>query len=81
MINVGLGFDHSINDYYQSVANILGYTGSFFHDIEKPEGMKRKLVSTKKADELGWKAQTSLEDGIKKTYEFFKSEVEAKENL
>jgi nucleoside-diphosphate-sugar epimerase len=81
IINVGLGFDHSINDYYESVAKILGYTGSFYHDVEKPEGMKRKLVSTKRADDLGWKAQTSLEDGIKKTYEFFKIEVEAKENV
>ena len=70
-INVGLGFDHSINDYYKTIANVLGYKGAFHHDLSKPEGMKRKLVSTKKADELGWKAKTSLEEGIKKTFEFF----------
>ncbi len=70
-INVGLGFDHSINDYYKVVADILGYKGEFHHDLTKPEGMKRKLVSTKKADELGWKAATTLENGIKKAYEFF----------
>lgn len=71
IINVGLGHDHSVNDYYQAVANILGYKGSFHHDLTKPEGMKRKLVSTKKTDELGWKAKTSLEEGIKKAYEFY----------
>ena len=71
IINVGLGHDHSVNEYYQAVANILGYKGKFHHDLTKPEGMKRKLVSTKKADDLGWKAKTSLEEGIKKAYEFY----------
>lgn len=81
VINVGLGFDHSINDYYKAVSTILGYTGEFNHDITKPEGMKRKLVSVAKTESLGWKASTSLEAGIKKTYEFFKENVEAKENV
>lgn len=70
-INVGLGVDHSVNDYYKVVADILGYKGEFSHDLTKPEGMKRKLVSTKKNDEIGWKALTSLEEGIRKTYEFY----------
>lgn len=70
-INIGLGIDHSVNDYYAVVANLLGYKGKFHHDLSKPEGMKRKLVSTKKADSLGWKAKTILEEGIKKTYDFF----------
>lgn len=81
VINVGLGFDHSINDYYKAVSTILGYKGEFNHDITKPEGMKRKLVSVAKTEALGWKASTSLEAGIKKTYEFFKENVEAKENV
>lgn len=70
-VNVGLGFDHSINDYYQTIAKVLGYKGGFHHDLSKPEGMKRKVVSTRLADQLGWKAKTSLEEGIKKTFEFF----------
>ena len=74
MINVGLGQDHTINEYYQVVAKVLGYTGAFHHDLTKPEGMKRKLVSTKKADQLGWKAQSTLEMGIKKAYEFYLSQ-------
>jgi GDP-L-fucose synthase len=73
-INVGLGFDHSINDYYTIVAEILGFKGTFSHDLTKPEGMKRKLVSTKKADEIGWKAKTTLEMGIRNTYDFFLKE-------
>jgi GDP-L-fucose synthase len=71
IINVGIGTDHSVNDYYKVVAEILNYKGEFNHDLSKPEGMKRKLVSTKKNKELGWIAKTSLEDGIRKTYEFY----------
>lgn len=71
LINVGLGYDYSVNDYYKEVAIALGYQGSFYHDTSKPEGMKQKLVSVKKANELGWNAKTSLKDGIKKTFEFY----------
>jgi GDP-L-fucose synthase len=80
-INIGLGVDHSINDYYKVVADILGYKGKFHHDLSKPEGMKRKLVSTKKADELGWTATTTLEKGIQSAYEFFLREEQVQEKI
>jgi nucleoside-diphosphate-sugar epimerase len=80
-INIGLGVDHSINDYYKIVADILGYKGKFHHDLSKPEGMKRKLVSTKKADELGWTATTTLEKGIQSAYEFFLREEQVQEKI
>lgn len=71
MINVGLGTDHSIKDYYDTVASVLGYKGNFHYDLTKPEGMKRKLVSVEKAQALGWTASTSLHEGIRKTFEFY----------
>lgn len=71
MINVGLGFDYSINDYYQAVSNVLGYSGGFRHDLTKPVGMKRKLVSVAKAEALGWKAKTVLESGIRRAYNYY----------
>lgn len=71
LINVGLGFDNSVNDYYKEVAQVLNYKGEFHYDTTKPEGMKQKLVSVKRTEELGWKAKTSLKDGIKKAYEFY----------
>ncbi|MBK7891805.1 MAG: GDP-L-fucose synthase [Bdellovibrionales bacterium] len=71
LTNVGLGFDHSINDYYRAVAKVIGYTGPFKHDLTKPVGMKQKLVSVDQAARMGWKASTSLEAGIKKAYEFY----------
>lgn len=70
-INVGLGFDYSINDYYQAVAKVLGFEGEFFHNLDRPVGMKQKVVDVQKLEKLGWKSKTSLEDGISKTYKFF----------
>jgi len=73
-LNVGLGTDFTINEYYQAVANVVGYKGSFKHDLSKPVGMRQKLIDDKKLLEFGWSHITELEAGIKKTYEFYLSE-------
>jgi GDP-L-fucose synthase len=73
-LNVGLGTDYTINEYYQTVASVVGYTGKFKHDISKPVGMKQKLIDDSKLKEFGWCYKTSLEAGIKKTYEFYLGE-------
>lgn len=70
-INVGLGFDYTINEYYQTVANIIGYKGLFVHDLSKPVGMKQKLIDDTLLSEFGWKHKTSLEDGINKAYDYY----------
>lgn len=74
MTNVGLGFDHSINEYYAAVAKVIGYSGGFTHDLTKPVGMKQKLVDVGLATKLGWKAKTTLEAGIARAYQFYQSE-------
>ena len=71
IMNLGLGFDHSVNDYYQTAADILGWEGEFSHDLSKPAGMKQKLVSIERQTAWGWKAKTSLEDGIRHTHAFY----------
>lgn len=73
--NVGLGKDWTINEYYQTVAKVIGYTGEFIHDTSKPTGMMQKLIDDTKLKAFGWQAQTSLEEGIAKTYEFYKNTV------
>ena len=70
-INVGLGFDYSINEYYQIIADVIGYKGKFQYDFSKPVGMKQKLMDNSKLKEFGWKYKTTLKDGIIKTYAFF----------
>ncbi|NOS97703.1 MAG: GDP-L-fucose synthase [Methylotenera sp.] len=73
-MNVGLGYDFTINEYYQAAAEVMGYTGSFVHDVSKPVGMVRKLVSVKRQQAWGWNAQHDLKTGVAKTYEFYLKE-------
>lgn len=74
-INVGLGFDYTINEYYEAIAEAVGFTGKFVHDLSKPIGMKQKLIDDNKLKQFGWKHQTSLKEGIKNTLNYFKTEV------
>lgn len=74
-INVGLGFDYTINEYYQTIANVIGFEGTFVHDLTKPVGMKQKLIDNAKLTQFGWKHSTSLETGIEKTVAYFKKHV------
>ena len=71
-MNVGLGFDYSINEYYETVASVMGFKGEFFHDLSKPTGMRQKLVDTTFQKELGWGPKTSLNVGLKKTVDFYR---------
>lgn len=75
-MNVGLGHDHTINEYYETVASVLGYTGKFAHDLSKPVGMARKLVGIERQTAWGWSAPTGLRKGIEKTYEFYLKEYQ-----
>jgi len=71
MMNVGLGHDYTINEYYQTAADVMGYTGIFVHDTSKPIGMARKLVSVERQQAWGWNAQSDLRTGIERTYDFY----------
>ena len=70
-MNVGLGRDYSINEYYQVAADVMGYTGGFMHDVSKPVGMARKLVSIDRQLAWGWSASHTLRQGLEKTYNYY----------
>ncbi len=74
-INVGLGHDYSINNYYSEIAKVLGYKGKFTHDLTKPTGMKQKLIDDTKLKEFGWKSKTNLTEGLRKTVDYYKSKI------
>ncbi len=74
-INVGLGHDYTINEYYNIIAKVVGYKGKFVHDLSKPVGMKQKLIDDTKLKAFGWHYKTSLEEGILKTYDYYRQEV------
>lgn len=71
VMNVGIGKDYSINEYYEIAAEVIGFQGDFKHDLDRPVGMKQKLVSTEKLDAWSWHAKTELREGIAKTYEYY----------
>ena len=54
---------------------IVGYNGEIKWDTTKPNGTPRKLLDVSKAEKLGWKYKTELEDGIKLAYKDFLSSV------
>jgi len=69
--NVGVGTDHSINEFYTEISKVVGFEGAFKHDLSKPSGMKQKLVDVSKQKNLGWKPNHSLREGLIKTYQHF----------
>ncbi|MBQ2591942.1 MAG: GDP-L-fucose synthase [Candidatus Riflebacteria bacterium] len=70
-VNIGSGKDVSIAELAGLIAKTVGYKGKIEFDTSKPDGMPRKLLDTSKAESLGWKYKTVLEDGIRLTYEDF----------
>lgn len=71
-INVGVGEDVSIKELAELIQKITGFEGTIEWDSSKPDGTPRKLLDVSRADSLGWKAQISLEDGIRSTYHWYK---------
>lgn len=73
-MNIGLGHDTSVLEYYKTAAEVLGYQGSFTFDLSKPVGMNRKLVNIDKQLSWGWSAKHDLATGIAATYRFYLKE-------
>lgn len=71
MMNIGFGTDYSIDDYYSAIGKELDFTGTFSHNLEKPVGMKQKLMDSAVAKRYGWNPQTDLQAGIAKTVTWY----------
>lgn len=70
-VNIGTGKDLSIKELAEMIKSIVGFQGILRFNPEKPDGTPRKLLDVSRLKSLGWEAKTSLEDGLKKTYEWF----------
>lgn len=70
-INVGTGVDCTIRELVETVAKVVGYPGRIGFDATKPDGAPRKLMDVSRLEALGWKAGTSLEQGLASTYQWF----------
>lgn len=73
LINIGVGEDISIKELALMVKSIVGFKGEIVHDLSKPDGTPRKLMSVSKLKDLGWKASIHLEEGIRSVYDQLKS--------
>jgi len=70
-INVGTGVDCTIRELAETVAHAIGYQGNIVFDSTKPDGTPRKLLDVSRLISLGWNYTISLDDGLKKTYQWF----------
>lgn len=73
-INVGTGEDLTIRALAETIAEITGFEGELVFDASKPDGTPRKLMDVSKLAGLGWKAKTSLRDGVTQTYQWYLQE-------
>lgn len=71
-INIGTGRDVTIKSLANIISSIIGYEGKIVWDTSKPDGAKKKLLDSSKILKMGWRPKTSLEDGILKTYLWYK---------
>jgi GDP-L-fucose synthase len=72
LVNIGVGEDISILDLAILVKKVVGFEGEILTDTTKPDGTPRKLMDVSKLSSFGWKAKTSLEEGIQKVYDEIK---------
>ncbi|MGO4665158.1 GDP-L-fucose synthase [Bosea sp. 2RAB26] len=73
LINIGCGADVTIRELAETIAATVGYTGKLEFDSSRPDGTPRKLVDVGRLGALGWRASTSLHDGLKLAYADFLS--------
>ncbi|MCK1334624.1 GDP-L-fucose synthase [Bradyrhizobium sp. 38] len=74
LVNIGTGEDITIAEFARVVAAIVGYSGEISYDTARPDGTPRKLLDVSRLAKLGWRAKTSLADGLKLAYQAYLSE-------
>ena len=77
LYNVGSGKDITIKELAEIIQKVTGHKGEIIWDVRKPDGTPRKLMDVSKMKELGWEYSTELEDGIKKTYQWFLENIDS----
>jgi GDP-L-fucose synthase len=70
-LNVGSGEEVTIADAAKLVAEVIGYKGKLVFDTSRPDGTPRKLLDSSRLIEMGWRARTSLREGLELTYSDF----------
>jgi GDP-L-fucose synthase len=73
-VNIGIGQEISIKDLLSIICDIMGFKGSIIWDPTKPDGQPRRCLDVSRAEsEFGFKAKVGLEEGLKRTVEWYLS--------
>ena len=75
-INVGSGIDQTIQELADTIRDVVGFEGQVIFDKTKPNGTPEKLLDITVLSNMGWKPTKSLKDGLEKTYNWVKEQVE-----
>jgi GDP-L-fucose synthase len=70
-INIGVGFDMSIKELAEKIANVIDFTGTIEWDTSKPDGSPRKLLDSSRINKFGWKPSIEFNSGVKNTYQWY----------
>ena len=76
LYNIGSGKDITIGQLAVIIQNIVGHNGNIIWDQTKPDGTPKKLLDVTKIKKLGWEYSTELNEGIKKTYQWFQENID-----
>lgn len=68
LVNIGVGEDVTIKELAETVLNTIGFSGEITFDSTKPDGTPRKLMDVQRLHAMGWKAQTTLFEGLQRAY-------------
>ena len=74
-INIGTGEDCTIKELAEMIKEIVGYEGEIVWNTDKPDGTPRKLLDVSRLNKLGWKYKTDLKSGIRKTYDWYLTNI------
>ncbi len=74
LVNIGTGADIEIAQLAELVKKIIGFNGKIIFNTQMPDGTPRKLLDVSKINNFGWKAETELEQGIRRVYEWYAKE-------
>jgi GDP-L-fucose synthase len=76
-VNIGTGTDQTIAELAALVAEVVGFKGRLVFDTSKPDGTPQKLLDVSRLSGLGWRARTSLMDGLVRAYDDFVGQLGA----
>ena len=76
-INLGTGVETSIQELAQTIASVVGFTGTITNDMSKPDGTPKRMLDTTRLRDMGWAPRWDLRAGIQDAYQWFTSNSES----